>query len=292
MMYEIGNGSIAVGVDSMGAELTWLRTGDGFDYLWPGSPESWNGRSPILFPIIGGLQDNRYQLDGRSYKLPSHGFARRKRWTLKDRGKHHLTFVLMSDPETLASYPFEFRLSITYRIDGPELTVAYGLKNSGDKSMVFSLGGHPGFRCPLEKGLKFEDYRLVFNRPEDTERLMKIGNLLSGETRPFKLPDGILPLRHSDFENGAIILREFDSDCVTLESPKGHRKIAVNFPGFPDLGIWTFGPSPAPFICIEPWFGVDSATGVSKDENLRTKTGMHSLKAGGDFSHAFTISLT
>lgn len=291
MLYEIRGDRISAGVDTTGAELTYLRTADGFDYLWPGSPDSWNSRSPVLFPIIGGLRDNRYQMDGRTYNMSSHGFARRKKWTLKDQGEKHLTFQLKSDPESLAVYPFDFRLRITYKIDGPKLTVAYSLKNSGNRPMFFSLGGHPGFRCPLENGLKFDDYRLVFNRPEDTERLMKVGNLLSGETRPFRLPDGILPLRHRDYDDGAIILRKFASDRITLESPKGHRKVTVDFPGFPDLGIWTFGPSPAPFICIEPWFGVDSAAEAGKDGNLRTKTGIRTLDAGREFNRSFAISV-
>lgn len=292
MVHEIENSSLKVGVDTLGAEMTFLRTSEGTDYLWPGSKDSWTGRSPVLFPVIGGLQDDQYCLGDRSYKMASHGFARRRQWSLKDRGNHHLVFQLKADPETLADYPFDFRLRITYRIDGPGVTVEYGLRNSGNSPMPFSLGAHPAFRCPLEKGLKFDDYRLVFNRPENTVRFLKDGALLSGETVPFKLPDGILPLRHRDYEDGAIVLRKFASDSITLESARGSRSVKVDFPGFTDLGIWTFGPSPAPFICIEPWFGSVSISGVPGDCDLRTKTGMRTLKAGEDFTAAFTISLT
>ena len=75
MTREISNGYLVFGVESLGAELTSLRTVDGHEYLWQGSSESWMGRSPVLFPVIGGLPGGRYVLDGREYGMASHGFA-------------------------------------------------------------------------------------------------------------------------------------------------------------------------------------------------------------------------
>lgn len=31
--------------------------------------------------------------------------------------------------------------------------------------MPFSIGGHPAFNCPLTKEEKFEDYKVVFDKP-------------------------------------------------------------------------------------------------------------------------------
>ncbi|NJN35002.1 MAG: hypothetical protein HC817_12845, partial [Saprospiraceae bacterium] len=33
-------------------------------------------KSPVLFPIVGGLKDNTYYFKGEKYTLPRHGFAR------------------------------------------------------------------------------------------------------------------------------------------------------------------------------------------------------------------------
>ena len=64
----------------------------------------------------------------------------------------------------------------------------------------------------------------------------------------------------------------------------------VDFAGFPDLGIWSFPEKPAPFICIEPWFGVDSTAGVESDRDMRTKSGIVTLPAGRQFECMFSIT--
>jgi galactose mutarotase-like enzyme len=65
--------------------------------------------------------------------------------------------------------------------------------------------------------------------------------------------------------------------------------VRVDFKGFPDLGLWTYPDKPAPYICIEPWFGVDSTAGDSGE--IRTKSGIISLKPGGRFEARFSITI-
>jgi len=294
MIHEITNKELIISVESFGAELSSLRSADGFEYLWQGSADSWNGRSPVLFPIIGGLQNNCYYFDGREYGMASHGFARKKEWRLEKRSGSRLVFVLESDDETLAQYPFSFIFHMAYTLNGPALEVSYTIKNKDEKVMPFSVGGHPGFRCPLEEGYSFEDYRLRFNRPEKTVRYMKEGKLLTGKTEPFELPDGILKLKHETFRRGAVILSDFSSDSIVLERqdrPETGRAVRVDFPGFTHLGLWTFPDSPQPYICIEPWFGMDSSAGKIADSNLRTKNGMQTLKPGELFNSAFIVTV-
>lgn len=289
MVHVIGNKVMKIGVDSLGSELTSIQTLDGFEYLWPGSAESWMGRSPLLFPVIGGLPDDKLILDGNEYAMQSHGFARKMDWKLLEGGSDFLTFVLESGKETRRQYPFEFRFILRYRLKGFSLEVNYHIENLDENEMLFSVGGHPGFRCPLEEGLSFDDYHLRFDKPESTVRHMKEGNLLNGITEPFNLPDAKLALNHDLFKRGAIILRQFKSECLILESEKGSRSLRVDFSGFPDLGIWSFPAKPAPFICIEPWFGVDSTVG--DDGDFRKKSGIVSLEPGGNFESLFVITV-
>jgi len=294
MIHKIGNKELVFGVKSFGAELTSLRSTDGFEYLWQGSPDSWNGRSPILFPIIGGLQNNRYSLDGREYGMASHGFARKKEWKLTEQSGSSLVFTLESDDETLALYPFRFKFRMSYSLHGPALEVSYKIENKDRKDMPFSVGGHPGFRCPLEEGCSFEDYHLRFTRPEKTLRHIKEGKLLTGKTEAFELPDGILKLNYETFRRGAVILSDFASDSIILErqnDPETGRAIRMDFPGFTHLGLWTFPDSPQPYICIEPWFGMDSTSGRNSDENLRTKAGMKTLIPGEIFTSTFSLTI-
>ena len=63
-------------INPLGAELFSLIDAEGRDLLWDGDPAVWAGHAPILFPIIGELVGGAYRLDGKTYPLSRHGFAR------------------------------------------------------------------------------------------------------------------------------------------------------------------------------------------------------------------------
>ena len=77
MTVRIASSGLAAEIAAVGAELVRLTDGAGRDLLWNGDPAWWTGRAPILFPIVGELRDGQYRLDGKTYLLPRHGFARR-----------------------------------------------------------------------------------------------------------------------------------------------------------------------------------------------------------------------
>lgn len=298
MIHEIGNDRIRIRVKSLGAELTSLQHAGGFEYLWQGSEDSWTGQSPILFPVIGGLPEGRYTWQGKRYEMASHGFARKKEWQLleNESGADRLVLELIDDADTRAQYPFSFRLRIIYELRDSGFSLSYQVKNTGDGLLPFSIGGHPAFRCPLEEGKSFGDYQLTFERPEKTLRYMKGEALLTGEAREFVLEDGILPLDYKDYADCAVILRKFESRSITLEGRpggiSGRRSVKVDFDGFPDLGIWTHKNAKGPYICIEPWFGVDSTEEEEADSDFSTKTGMIQLPAGDEFKAGFRVDIT
>jgi galactose mutarotase-like enzyme len=55
--------------------------GSGTEYIWPGDEQWWSGLAPVLFPIVGGLKDNKYRHASAEYSLPQHGFAHRSLFT-------------------------------------------------------------------------------------------------------------------------------------------------------------------------------------------------------------------
>jgi galactose mutarotase-like enzyme len=289
MTYELAGPDLTVEVDTLGAELRSIRTTDNHEYLWQGDPESWGGQAPVLFPIIGGLPGNRFRHAGRDYEMSPHGFARKKEWHLEEKASDALTFLLRADDESRSHYPFEFVFLMRYLVSGRTLTVEYDITNNAESEMLFSVGGHPGFVCPLEKNLEFSDYHLRFNRSENAVRYFKAGGVLTGETEPFNLPDGILPLDHGLFGRDAIILRELVSDTITLESTRGNRSVTMGFSGFPDFGIWSYPATPAPYVCLEPWHGVDSTKGDSGE--LGQKYGVVRLAPGSQFVTRFSITI-
>src|SRR5258706_9044291 len=61
------------------------------------------GGNPILFPICGPLAEGSYEIDGKSYAMKQHGFARNLPWTVinEEAGEKAaaLTLRLSNSPE-------------------------------------------------------------------------------------------------------------------------------------------------------------------------------------------------
>ena len=96
-----------------------------------------------------------------------HGFAYQLPWQVIERATDRLTLRLASNSQTRTSYPFEFELSLTYRLSKRGLQVEMQVHNTGDKSMPYHAGFHPYFAAPENKtgmSLDFKSAnRLVYN---------------------------------------------------------------------------------------------------------------------------------
>lgn len=117
------------------------------------------GGVPILFPICGNLPDNTYTHAGRPYTLKQHGFARDLPWEVsqtESTANASLSLTLASTAQTLAVYPFEFRLEFTYVLRGNCLELHQQVVNLSQEPMPFSLGLHPYFLAPEKRRLEFE----------------------------------------------------------------------------------------------------------------------------------------
>ena len=57
-----------------GAELTSIQH-NGKEMLFDGKA-FWNRQSPILFPIVGQIKEGKTIIDGRTFRMGQHGFAR------------------------------------------------------------------------------------------------------------------------------------------------------------------------------------------------------------------------
>jgi galactose mutarotase-like enzyme len=82
-MYELSNDQLSIVIGSKGAELQSIYGKQtGIEYMWSGNPVFWGKKSPVLFPIVGGLKNNRYKYQGKEYSLSRHGFARDRSFTI------------------------------------------------------------------------------------------------------------------------------------------------------------------------------------------------------------------
>ena len=92
-MEQIKNDQLTLEISSLGAELQSIKDANGNEYLWDGDDKYWNRHSPILFPIVCGLWNDTYRIDGKEYHLPRHGFARDTEFKLVGKTGDRLTFA-------------------------------------------------------------------------------------------------------------------------------------------------------------------------------------------------------
>lgn len=270
-MVTIDNGRLHVEISERGAELQAIRL-DGKDYLWSGDPAWWNGRAPIMFPICGGLKNDEYTLDGKTYSIPKHGFVRKKDWQVESAEAEKAVFLFTANDETRAVYPFEFELRAIYTLEGTSLKVEFAVTNKGGETMYYSVGAHEAYACP--EGI--EAYDLIFEKPEDFRPHELDGNIVLHKTSEILANTDTLPLKHEYFSIDALVFTDLRSRAVTLRNRADGRSVHVEFPGFDYLFVWQ--KCGAPYICIEPWRGVpdfEDADGV-----LAHKRGIRTLEAG------------
>ena len=289
MLHTIKNNDLTVTVSEMGAELQSILSADGTEYLWQGDPAYWKKRSPNLFPYIGRMPDKTYYLDGQKYQMPIHGFAPTSLFRLVKKSNTQLVFELTENEETYSYYPRKFAFRVGYELQGKKLTVSFIAENRDEKTMYFSMGGHPGFRLPLADGCVFEDYRLRFAGKCLPMRVLFDADCFVSGTAPYPLQDDcILPLTHDLFDNDAVVL-ENSGASVTLETDKDSHGITVEYPQMKYVGFWHTTKSDAPFVCVEPWSALPSRSGIT--ESLETQPDLNALEPGCQTSNIWTITI-
>lgn len=274
-------GGIGATIKADGAELCSLQDAEGNELLWQAGP-LWPSHSPVLFPIVGQLANDQLRIGDHTYPMTRHGFARRRRFDWVEQGPDHCCLELRDDAETLAVYPFPFRLVLTYRITAGALRVEYALTNPGTETLPASLGAHPAFRWPLRGGEQ-SDYHIEFatNEPAPIHRLD--AGLLNPEPQPSPVDGTSLQLDPALFERDAIMMLEPRSRSLLYLGPDAG--LEFTWAGFPHLGLWQ--KPGAELLCIEPWHGYASPAGW--DDEFRTKPGLILLPPGETRACSWTV---
>ena len=290
-MFTLKNALLKITTHPVGAELRKITSvKNGLEFMWTGNPEIWSGHAPNLFPIVGELKYGTYFYDDQPYQLSRHGFARHSDdFVLSDKSNTHLKFTLKYSEATLPVYPFKFEFSVTYELIENTLKITYTIKNVDDKTIYFSVGGHPAFKCPVYADENYDDYSLQFELPETspTHLLNLETGLFTSQTEPvFKTPNAI-PLNYHLFDKDALVFKDLKSNKVTLQSKKHGEILNFTFDDFPFLGIWA-KPN-ANFVCIEPWQGLAD----SEDSNhiLKDKEGIVALGKNNTYNASYSIEI-
>jgi galactose mutarotase-like enzyme len=264
-MVTLANTHLRATLSPHGAELqslVWLASGE--EIMWSGDPVYWPRHSPVLFPLVGMLNNGRYRLGDGEYSLPRHGFAREQPFVCISQTSEEARFQLRWNEQTLLWYPFRFMLDIVYQLLEDTISVTYEVRLEEEQEpLFFSIGSHPAFVLPWREGGDLSSWYLLF--PEDTmlRRHHLEDGLLNGGVSQVNLNGGKLPLNEAMFAEDAWVLHGCQSDRVLLGGEKSSVQLEMKFTGFPWFGIWK--PAGAPFLCLEPWCGVTDQKGYIGD---------------------------
>lgn len=291
-MHILENSKVRIGVNQKGAELSsFFDKGTSQEYIWQADASFWGRHAPILFPLVGQVEDGIFCVEGKSYSMGQHGFARDNNFQVVTEEKDTLVFELSSSSETKKVYPYDFLLKVTYRLVENKVVITYSVKNIDSQQIFFNLGAHPGFSIPFEGNLNFSDYYLEFSSKETLDRMqLNSKGLLSGEkTSRYLDNNNVIPLDYKMFDDDALIFERVQSDYLYIKSKKSTRSLKFGLGNFPFLGIWTKPKASAPFICIEPWYGHTAIEGANKE--LSYRSGVSSLMPSEVLEDSFSIEL-
>jgi galactose mutarotase-like enzyme len=287
-MFILENDFLKVEIQSKGAELNSIYSKKyKLEYLWNGDPAIWGKKSPVLFPVVGRLKDDKYYFEDKSYSLNRHGFARESEFAITEQTADRVKLSLNSNEETLKEFPFSFTFNIIYALLEDTVHVTYEVINRGDDIMYFSVGGHPAFKLPFEDGVTYNDYYLEFEKEESAERWPISPEGLIDLFPVRFLVGKRLSLSKELFYKDAVVFKHLKSSKLSLKSDKASHGIDFTFKGFPYLGIWAA--KNADFVCIEPWCGI--ADSVNTTQQLKEKEGMNMLQAEQYFIRTWSVKV-
>ncbi len=280
--FFIENNFLKVGINQVGAEFASLQSvEDGTEYLWQADPKFWGRHSCILFPYIGKVWDDKFQIGEKTYHGKQHGFARNMPFEKVLLEKEKAIFQLKHNKKTLDEYPYKFSLLMKYVLEKNQLHIIYEVENLDDQPIYFSLGAHPGFNVPLKKNEKRSDYSLEFEKAESAKPLEITDGYLDGNSRDVFDGKNTIPITDDLFDKDALVFKHLDSNFLHLKNSAGEKIWTFTFEDFSYLGIWSQNQE-SPFVCIEPWFGVADELNASWD--FRKKEGVVELGVGKKFS--------
>lgn len=214
---QCGHGARAVISLFGGQLLSWTPAG-GEECLYLSDKAAFDGVNavrggvPVCFPQFAGLG-----------KLPHHGFARTRNWTVTEQrtGKDFAlaTLSLGDDDETWAIWPHGFSAEITFVIDGPRLDVEFAVENTGYGPFAFTAALHTYLRVREVENCRLEGlYGFEYSDKLDQNRI------------------------HRETGDAIIVDAEIDRIYHAVTRPlllsDGGRSLAIEAEGFPDVVVW------------------------------------------------------
>ncbi|WP_226654771.1 aldose epimerase [Pseudalkalibacillus hwajinpoensis] len=252
-------GGMVAGYKSEGEELLYLN-----EETFSDSESNVRGGIPVLFPICGELEEKQYRLNGVTYTMKNHGFARNLPWDVVETSTEdgaQLTLQLKSKRETKKSFPFDFELRFTYILKNNELIIKQSYSNHSSEIMPFYAGFHPYFHS--------EDKNLVYQA--DAKDYFDYND---GEVKPFHGEVNLTEKRE------AVALKHVDKHQIKFDLKQMNQRITISYGSeFKYAVLWT--EQNKGFVCIEPW--------MAKMNDFNEKEDLQFVKPGETMNTFVTI---
>lgn len=245
--------------DGMSRDVLWLS--HQFDLRESGWPA---GGMPLMFPFAGrvfhGLTPFQYELAGKIWQMPLHGFAYAHKWRVVAADDRTAVLSLHTSDASRQLFPFDFDLKVKYTLNDTSLLIDTEVSCLGAHSplaprMPMALGWHPYFYLPKWQGSVDATARL-----QTSAQIQLPVTAIGGAGKPTAFPGSSLPdhqvLHQAHLSN--LILGDLKSDQALVEFPASGYAIALGWdPSYRYLVLWT--QSGQEFHCVEPWMGLPDA---------------------------------
>ena len=298
---------------SKGGELSGLRVmynGNWLETLQLArdySPRAgFGGKGPFLWPATGrnfppdlvARRNAGEQFDGGAYEhggvrrpMPIHGFARDLPWEIEStsagaQGARAL-LSLADSAHTRGMYPFGFRCTVEYVVEGGDLGLHYLVTadEGNSEAMFFSIGNHITFLAPLVEGS--DPSAMVLTSPSTMEILKTPYGIPTGQTQPLSYADGIALGNYPPLAATSLTGYPDQQDpYIEYRDPAGlairvsHRASEIPDPPVILFNVW--GDVHSGFFSPEPWVGLQNS--------LVQRQGLIYLDPGEEFRWQVRVS--
>jgi len=242
--------------------------------------KGWANHATVMGYYLHRIKNERTFYRGREIRGSTHSFLRGKVWHRVESDRDDsLVYRITPGDFSATEYPLKVSLDLTYRIEGPRLSVSFKFTNDEPKLMAHvGFGLHPGFAAT-----SFESFR--FQMPDGLyRRHFSPDNYLSGETEDIRLAGGEMPFAKEKLQGSYILeLVEVPDRTFTYVDPPSGRTVVIDLTGVPYLTLWSDG---GPFLCVEPCWGL---TDHHEQRAFEKKEGIQQIAAGRELVTSFSI---
>ena len=182
-------------------------------------------------------------------------------------------------------------LSVTYKLVENEIHVIWHVHNTDTREIHFQIGAHPAFNLPgVQEGEPIKGC-LRFDRGDKIERIYgnHEGCITDDRYELEGCNGGLWAFNEESFKDDAVIIDKCQLREIEILDPQTARPaVTVSF-NAPCVGIWTPYGKNAPFLCIEPWYGVHDH--YEYRGQFRDKYLMNHLQPGASFMSEYIIKI-